>query len=501
MTALTRRNLLKSASGGAALTLAGLPAARVVHGANGAMPTAGDQDMVERLASKIMETPPDQVVDLICGKLENGLTGEQLLAACFNAGIRFHGHHSGYVAHPVHVVSQASAGKSALLPLFYYLSVLRFRAGRSRIERIEGAPLPVPPRAEGVFHGAMQEGDGVAAARALIALSRELGPQRAYEHLWTYGAERNDRSGGHTAVSVVNTYRSLLATNWRSAETALQFAVADAKSPPMGLDVEGVNRARAAAVGKLPKTWASTASDRGATVELVNLYREGARGEACERTFRLLQDGTVTAGSVWDALFLTTAELIVRYQWVGQKMLAGHSVTCTNALHFMFRTATQPDQQLYALIEAVEWATRFLARERARPALREFSLLGMEPNDQATDDEALEQIFGLLPPRRFASMSRIGFEDVDTAMRVTLAWARTRPSYEPFIERALHLICRKSTPEVHDFKFPMALFENLQHATPIWQPYLLAASVHVLHGTDMEDSSIVAHARERLAAF
>ena len=33
--------------------------------------------------------------------------------------------------------------------------------------------------------------------------------------------------------------------------------------------------------------------------------------------------------------------------------------------------------RLYCLLEAVEWTCSFLARERARPALRDFDLLGL----------------------------------------------------------------------------------------------------------------------------
>ena len=44
----------------------------------------------------------------------------------------------------------------------------------------------------------------------------------------------------------------------------------------------------------------------------------------------------------------------------------------------------------------------------------------------------------------------------------------------------------------------MPLFENYRYVSPQWKPNLLAASVHVLHGKEMEDSQIVSQARERL---
>ena len=343
----------------------------------------------------------------------------------------------------------------------------------------------------------MEEGDRETAARSLIALAREYGPQQAYRQLWMYGAERNHSSGGHTAISVANTYRTLQATDWRSAERALQFAVMDGASrPPRGSDLHAVNRQRAERAGELPIGWSSTKSDRGAVLELLDVYRRGNSYAACESTFEMLRGKKLKAGTVWDAVFLTTAEMVARYRWVGSKMLAGHSVTCTNALHFMFRSLQDPTSRLYAMLEAVEWTTSFLARERARPALRDLDLLAVEP---AVDGgkETLEEAFSLLPPRRFASMSRYGVDDVDRAMRMVLGWANSADDHLPFLQIAQRLMCIKSTPEVHDFKFPIALFENCRFASPEWRPYLLAASTHVLHGTDMEDSKIVQQARPR----
>jgi hypothetical protein len=114
-------------------------------------------------------------------------------------------------------------------------------------------------------------------------------------------------------------------------------------------------------------------------LELLDLYRQGNPDEACQTTFDWLLNGKIRAGSVWDALFLTTAELVTRYTWVGSKMLAGHSITCANALHFIFRNVSDPATRLYALLEAVEWTTSFLNRERARPALRDRDLFKVTP--------------------------------------------------------------------------------------------------------------------------
>ena len=255
---------------------------------------------------------------------------------------------------------------------------------------------------------------------------------------------------------------------------------------------------RAERFSELPENWSSVVSDRNAVLELLDVYRNGRPGSACQTTFDLLREGTIQSGSVWDAVFLTTAELVYRYKVPGGGNLAGHSVTCTNGLHFMFRTLRDPTVRLYALLEVVEWTTSFLSRERARTALRDMDLLQIEPADLPRRDEAMEQIFSLLPLKRFASVSRFGIADEDKAAQITFAWAQTQSNYQEFLQTAMHMMCVKATPEVHSFKYPIALYENCRYASPEWRPYLLASSVHHLHGTDMEDSPIVSQARERL---
>ena len=83
-------------------------------------------------------------------------------------------------------------------------------------------------------------------------------------------------------------------------------------------------------------------------------------------------------------------------------------------------------------------------------------------------------------------------------IELAFAWAKAHADHTPFFQEATRLLCLKSTTEVHDFKYPIALFENYRYASPEWKPHLLAASVYVLHGTQMEDAPMMAQARERL---
>ena len=81
---------------------------------------------------------------------------------------------------------------------------------------------------------------------------------------------------------------------------------------------------------------------------------------------------------------------------------------------------------------------------------------------------------------------------------MAFAWARRTKDHTAYFQQALRLLCLKSTTEVHDFKYPLALFENYRYASDEWKPHLLAASVYVLHGAQMEDGKMVGQARQRL---
>lgn len=497
----TRRDILRTSGAAVCAGLGGWAGltSKMAVGATTRPLSHADDATIERLASLIIETDPDRVVDVVVAELERGLSRQHFLAANFVAGIRYQGHHYAYVAHPVNVVADLLPANMSLLPMFYHLAALKVGQGWERLRPIDKSKIPAIRNADAAFHAAMADSDHDTASLSFLAIAREYGPQRAYDQLWTYGVGRNYRSGGHSAISVINTFRTLQAIDWRCPEIVLQFAVEDsAVGKAEGSDLHAVNLERAASVAELPKPWAMSASQQETVLELLDVYREGRPAEACQKTFDMLRQGKVEAGSAWDAVFLATAELMTRYTWVGAKMLAGHSITCANALHFVYRTVTDPATRLYALLEAVEWTTTFLDQERARPALRERDILDIVPAELTVDDTLPDRIFSLIPIRRRTQFSPVLLPEADKSHELAFAWAKRNSNHTPFFQQALRLLCLKSTTEVHDFKFPLALFENYRYASPEWRPHLLAASVYVIHGTQMDDAPIVQQARERL---
>jgi hypothetical protein len=59
-------------------------------------------------------------------------------------------------------------------------------------------------------------------------------------------------------------------------------------------------------------------------------------------------------------------------------------------------------------------------------------------------------------------------------------------------------MCRKASADPHEYKFLGAILEEARSASPQWQPHLLAASVHFLHGNQSPEYPAVQQAREAL---
>ena len=90
-------------------------------------------------------------------------------------------------------------------------------------------------------------------------------------------------------------------------------------------------------------------------------------------------------------------------------------------------------------------------------------------------------------------------DDADEACRKGFRLAHDRPEATSlYIQAAQSWMCQKASADPHEYKFLAAILEETQSASPEWQPYLLAASVHFLHGKRSPDYPAVQQAREAL---
>jgi hypothetical protein len=63
---------------------------------------------------------------------------------------------------------------------------------------------------------------------------------------------------------------------------------------------------------------------------------------------------------------------------------------------------------------------------------------------------------------------------------------------------ALSFLCVKASLDPHDIKYPAAAFEDAYSVSAEWRPYLLASSVHALHGTKSSDTAVLVQVRDAL---
>src|SRR5262245_3677551 len=125
--------------------------------------------------------------------------------------------------------------------------------------------------------------------------------------------------------------------------------------------------------------------------------------------------------------------------------------------------------------------------------------------EAAQPREAVAEIFSLLPVRHYEydARARKGVATdgdraaADEASRKVCALAEGRPAEAPlFMQAARSWMCQKANRDAHDYKFLVAIFEEVGRVSPRWRPHLLAASVHYLHGDQSPDNPVVHQARE-----
>lgn len=514
-TPLTRRRFLGSAvAAGPILALADLSKLLPLSPASDADTTvapdllrpAEDVDAIVRL---IEHTPPEKSVEVAVERLRAGVPYRQLLAATFLAAIRSNNGHSVYVVNSAYQLGLDAAHEERLLPLLW---ALNNTAGNGLIE--DGLlaldpvddRVPTPDAAEGELHAGMEALDIDRAERAAVAMSRSGQSRRLFEALWRYGT-LNCQSVYHSSISLASGWRTLETIGWRHAEPMLRFFVRDCIAPyPTAKLVHrgdwtyrpNLERCRRW-VEKLPIGWTGEGRDLGLTRELLALVREFKADDACELAATRLAEGKVQAGAVWDAVHLAAGELLMRKQDAAYPV---HVNTGANALNYGFRNTADPQTRLLILLQGLGWqchARRRLAEVATadpRVKLGDATIDELEPGTiPESADEAIEAIFGSVNG------------DLNAARGKAFAFGAREPNGQAFRRAAYRLLFTKlkssqfPNGDVHDFKFPPAIFEDINYVDAPWRPHLLAAAAHWLPGSDSPDSPVLIRAREAVGTL
>ena len=508
----SRRDFLRtSAWGGAAVGasqlgfLGSLP--RVSAAEARLAPTAVQFDAgIEPVVELLEKTPRDRLLEEVGARVRGGLSYRELLAALLLAGVRNvqPRPHVGFKFHAVlvvnsaHLASLASPDEHRWLPIFWALDEFKDaqaddeREGDWTMAPVDETRVPSPSKARAALVEALDKWDVAAADAAIAGLARSGGADEIYELLFRYGA-RDFRDIGHKAIFVANSRRTLDCIGWQHAEPVLRSLVyallCHDGTNPASADLEPdrpwrENEARAAAIRS---EWLDGQIDDAATHEMLATLRTASAGEACDQAVALLNRG-VAPQSIWDALFAGAGELLVRQTGI----VALHSVTSTNALHYAFAASDSDDTRRRLLLQNVAFLPLFRDAMGGRGKVEPWQIESLEPlppsngSSEASGPGAIGEIF--------ADLSR----DKLTAARKAFAYLQSDSPPAPLIDAARLLIFLKGTNS-HDYKFSSAVLEDYYHVSPGWRNRYLAANVVQLRGSKAPDNRLVERTRAALA--
>ncbi len=457
---------------------------------------------VEPLARLLEDTPREKIIDVAVEQIRSGTSYQQMLAAVFLAGVRGikprpvgFKFHAVLVINSAHLAAQAAPDSDRWLPLLWAID--NFKSSQAaNAKESDGWMLP-PPRvtddqrvsaseATKRFTLAMDNWDESGADDAVSLLARSASAGEIVELFWRYGA-RDFRDIGHKAIYVANSWRAMQAIGWRHAEPVLRsltFAL---------LEHEGDNPARRDAepdvpwrenlkrAAKIREHWQTGKVSAEAGTDLLQTLRTATAAEASEKVVELLNQ-EIDPASVWDGLFLTAGELLMRQPGI----VALHSMTSANALYQGYQLSGNDETRRMMMLQTAAFLTLFRKRMESGK-LNDRQIAKIEPTEvKGKTPEAIEDVLSeVSKDRAIAARKLLGFLDAESG------------SVSALMTAARRLVFSKGN-DSHDYKFSSAVLEDYYHLSPKWRNYYLASAVFHLHGSGDRDNDLIKRARAAL---
>jgi hypothetical protein len=502
----TRRDFLStSLKTGAAVGLADLALFN-------ALPAVADADVkpamvqfstdIEPLVRLIEDTPREKLLEAAVQRIKKGTSYHEFLSAVMLAGVRGlrprpvgFKFHAVLVVNSAHLASLAAPAEERWLPLLWALDNYKVSQKKNKEEggwvmpAVEEGKLPSATQAKKRFTESMDDWDEEGTDRAVVPLVRSTGANEVMELFWRYGA-RDFRDIGHKAIYVANAYRTLQTIGWRHAEPILR-SVAYAL-----LEHEGGNPAKRSEpkdtawrdnikrAAKIRPDWQTGKLTPAAATDLLAALRTGTHDETSDRVVQLL-NAEVDPASIWDGLFLTAGEFLMRQPGIGGL----HTITTMNALHFAFQNSGNDETRRMMMLQAAAFLPMFREFIFGRSKLGdEMRLDKLEKVDfKVTGPEAVEEIFADVSKNRPA------------AAKKALSLLSAHPAAANDLFTVGRRLVFNKGQDSHDYKYSSAVMEDCFHATPAWRNRYLAASMFWLHGSGDAENGLIKRARAALA--
>ena len=456
------------------------------------------QPEIEGLVELLEKTPRDRLLEEVALRIRRGVSYREVVSALMLAGVRNieprpvgFKFHAVLVVNSAHLASISSPDSDRWLPIFWALDHFKqsqaqnVREGDWHMAPVNESKLPPAHKAKAAFSEAMDNWDEAAADAAITALARTAGAQELFEIFCRYGA-RDFRDIGHKAIYVANGWRTLQAIGWQHAEPVLRslaygLLARDEDPNPAKADLPPDRpwRHNQSTVAKIRSDWQDGKPSAAATTELLQTLRQASADEAAGKVVELLNKG-VAAQSIWDGLFETAGELLMRRPGI----VSLHAVTSTNALHFAWQNSGDDETRRLLLLQNAS----FLPLFRGDPdGLKQTHL-----NELAAEEPKTDRVPGT--EEIFAAISK----DRLSAARKTLAYLQANPDPTEFINAARRLVFLKGK-DSHDYKFSSAVLEDYAHVSPALRDRFLAATVFNLRGSGSPDNDLVKRTRAALS--
>ena len=449
---------------------------------------------IEPVVRWIEETPRDRALDAAVEHLGHGLSYRDLLAGLFLAGIRnIKPQPVGFKFHAVmainsaHLLGQAAPVTDRLLPLMWALDNFKksqeqdIKEGDWTLGKVDESRLLNPSRAGAEFARAMDNWDADAADVAVAGLCRSSGAAETMEPLWRY-AVRDQRNIGHKPIFAAQSWRTLQAIGWQNAEPVLRslaFGLLDLHGDSRHVAV-GPYEANLENARKIRDDWQAGKPDPSATRELLETIRQASPEDASASAVTLLNRGA-SPDSLWDAVVLAGNEMMLKKP----NIVALHTVTSGNALHFIYGASGDDTTRRLALLQAVGWLPIFRAALKPPAGPTIDSLDAAKP--ETSGDDAIGEIFAAIN------------DDRGKAARKTLGYLEQGGSPDLVFAAARRMIFHKGK-DSHDYKYGAAAWEECVLATdPKWRAPLAAAMMAYLPGSKTADSPLMIRAREAVS--
>jgi hypothetical protein len=443
----------------------------------------------------LIDTPRESLLETLTGRIRGGLGPAELLralaiAACRevspypNVGFKYH---AVMMLQSVQLSMAALPSERAWLPLLWTADYFKAASAQEDRYRTWSLPQNPDPSAESTDPSALLHAlaswDRDAADRATAALANAGQIHSVLQTLMLHAA-RDFRAIGHKTIAAANAHRlhAVFGTPVaeplaRSLAIALQNPGRDADPARHEYTADADWKSNLARAADLPRSWRTGRDDAGAAQMMLQELRTAPSEQAVGVAMSLLTDD-VSAHTVWEAVMMSAAELILRRN----NIIAVHANTMANAMHYCYRVSDADATKRLLLLQAVAFIVRFRAMVDGDRRARDRRIDVIEPLPEASTDE----IFQTLGRNRFR------------AVRQALGWLDAAPNPASLAGRLRWYATLKNTG-THDIKFTEAMLENYTWLRLPWRNALLAASLMYANASTASDDAVVIRARSLLA--